>query len=951
MADFTLPRPRRQFGGSLNIPGYARALPNAYGTDTYQAGIPQDRESTLSRVTPEPIGMAGPSPGMPSDKANNQLRAEQSAALAAHAQYRQRLNTLGDMNQVRQNDLKLAENLLIATDPQMDKSVRKFMLAGLSSAVGVDPKGEYSKNLQAMVMQLQPENLEAMRMAFVPDIQNAPPGSISKGLEGLFNGSIPVENVMKQVKIDQQNRLAAGAAATEPPPEQLMGAPAPAAAPAAPAATPRVPGAGVTAVAGRAAPGTGGLAGLAQVTQPPPTAEVAQLSRPSIDQPGAQVGGGTIEVTPGAPAEGGGEPPAEPVTPQAPRPQGAPPVSTPPAEGGGFYPSVAAAAEAAGAGVTAPGPEIGTDIEPSPPPPGPPPAGVTDVGAAYGAPGTAQAAGSAGAGAAQQVTAPITTGAVPAMPAPVTGPAGATTPQPPAAPAPAGQAPAAPAAPPGAITAEEANRSVLGLPQIVEPKEGAPPPKTEAEFRSTAPPLPKPGERDETGKLVGAPDLTEPSYVTQKVRELNANPPPREKTPNLQPLDPDKRPEEDQPFPNSVKQFFPHLLDPRLTYSLGDAQRAIPNASNDKEWVKEVRKEGPAAQNSYYEIVGKSLELQELLKVSTAEGLRGGFHPEFKTPWGSFNFGEWNQGGWTSFTERAKAYLGDSKMTQPEIEDAFNRARQFAQKHSEGKSLTGEEKSILEARIESVYIGLISAKAIAQNNNSKQIANQDFKNAEREVGNLLNTGPQAMALNQANTQSSLQAAQRKFAAVSGDANMPVSFANMNSAERTTAIERAIRLGPQSAVPPSVLKELLHADQDARNPGKREYLTRTGNLEEDYTAAKQAKLGEEDTRKKAGELRAQAHEERAQRQEVRQERAAALAELRFEAQQARQQRQEMAQAFSRIAAALSKGAHMPSMGAPSMGGEQDSSAFRLTPTPQRTPPRPPGVSWQRPKMGK
>jgi len=902
MADYTLPRGRRQFGGSLNIPGMARRLPNAYGTDAYQAGVPQDRESTLGRLVSPAGSQMTPVPS--SSSANDQLRAEQTQALAQHAQYRQRLSGLEDANQLRQNDLKLAENLLVATDPTMDKAARKFMLAGLSSAVGVDPKGEYSKNIQALVMGLQPENLEALRTAFVPDITSAPPGSVQKGLEGLFNGTIPVENVMKRVKMDQEARAQAGAAATAISPEEQMQHEAGMAAlgqvaQAAPAAT---PGAGTTAVVGRAAPSAtgqlpvGGLAGIAQTGPAAPTEAVAQLSRPSIDQPGAMVGGGTIEVTEAPPL-----PTPEGVPPPAPQ---APPAPAP----AGPAPTVPTAGEVA-SGFTEP--EAETALAPEPP--------------------TSPALMEA-------VQPPVTPeGAAPAAPA-VTGTIPAPAPTP-------GQ--------PESMTVDEANRSVLGLPQIVQPKEGAPPPTREAEFRSTAPPLPKPGQRDETGKLVGAPDVTEPSYVTQKVRDLNveAAASPRQKTPNLQPLEPKDRPEEDQPLPNSVKQFFPHLLDPKQTYNLGDAQRAIPNASSDPEWVKEVRKEAPAAQNSTYEIVSKSLELQELLKVSTAEGLRGGFHPEFKTPWGSFNFGDWNQGGWTSFTERAKAYLGDSKMTQPEIEDAFNRARQFAQKHSEGKSLTGEEKSILEARIESVYIGLISAKAIAQNNNSKQIANQDFKNAEREVGNLLNTGPQAMALNQANTQSSLQAAQRKFAAVSGDANMPVSFANMNSAERTTAIERAIRLGPQSAVPPSVLKELLHADQDARNPGKREYLTRTGNLEEDYTAAKQAKLGEEDTRKKAGELRAQAHEERAQRQEVRQERAAALAELRFEAQQARQQRQEMAQAFSRIAAALSKGAHMPSMGAPSMGGEQDSSAFRLTPTPQRTPPRPPGVSWQRPKMGK
>src|SRR5262245_13897580 len=117
MADYTLPRGRRQFGGSLNIPGMARRLPNAYGTDAYQAGVTQDRESTLGRLVSPAGSQMTPVPS--SSSANDQLRAEQTQALAQHAQYRQRLSGLEDANQLRQNDLKLAENLLVATDPTM----------------------------------------------------------------------------------------------------------------------------------------------------------------------------------------------------------------------------------------------------------------------------------------------------------------------------------------------------------------------------------------------------------------------------------------------------------------------------------------------------------------------------------------------------------------------------------------------------------------------------------------------------------------------------------------------------------------------------------------------------------------------------------------------------------------------------------------------------------------
>jgi len=363
-----------------------------------------------------------------------------------------------------------------------------------------------------------------------------------------------------------------------------------------------------------------------------------------------------------------------------------------------------------------------------------------------------------------------------------------------------------------------------------------------------------------------------------------------------------------------------------------DAQKLVPNASNDKEWVKEVRTEGTAAQNSAYELIDASTDLQEMVKIARGEGMLGGAHFEIKSPWGNFDLGKWTQGSWDSFLERAKTYLGDSNMSPSEIDGAVNRARDLANQQLMGSSLDATQRSIVQARLEASYLRVASAIGIALNNNSKQFSNKDFQVGEGVAGNITLTGPQNMALNQENTRRGLNSAQQKLISLSGDPNMPINWANMPADQRTAIVERMVRLGKDNNVSPDIAKQIYQAEHDNKNPGQARYLDRTGNTDEDYGKARQTEA--QVTKKYAEETQRRA-------EETHQLNFQKYVDAKIEAQrrEALAQQQAFAQAFQHIGQMLANSIKMPSMPSVNLGaGGEDTGAFRINPAPQRTPPR-------------
>jgi hypothetical protein len=355
MADYTLPARRRNQStpaptlpvltlpgmgqrSQAGVEGFLTQLPAQMGSGTpaYQAGIDQSRGGEAAQA-------AG---GMVENM--TALRNAQEQSLAAHKAYREGLQRTQQQVDTRNNDLRLAQNLLIATDPNADKAVRKFMLQGLSNAVGVDPKGKYSQDLQKMIMGMSPEALEALRGTFANDITNADPGVIQKQLGALFSGDIPIENVIGQVKQHQEAKAAAASALTSP------GLPLTSGAPAGGVAASSVDPA--TAAAGEAAG-----AGPAPRVDPTKRQQVIEAAGLVPAPPGTPPAAEAPPVPP-TPPDVGPAPQAEPVsppissepflpgdtgaTPPPASPTPTPPVGAPPA----VEPAAAAAGQAAGAG-------------------------------------------------------------------------------------------------------------------------------------------------------------------------------------------------------------------------------------------------------------------------------------------------------------------------------------------------------------------------------------------------------------------------------------------------------------------------------------------------------------------------------------------------------------------------------------------------------------------------
>ena len=209
----TLPGQSMNAPGGGGIEGFLSQLPPsmAAGTPSYRAGVDQSQAAA---------GAGGPGDAsllIKQQTSELDLDPNQAAALEQHQVYAQGLQATQDQVNIRKNDLKLAENMLTATDPGVDKAVRKFMLQGLSSAAGVDPKGEYSQQIQKMILGMNPESLEALRSTFGGDIKTSPPGAIQEQIGAVFSGQMPVENIIANVKQHQQAAAEARAALTSEP--------------------------------------------------------------------------------------------------------------------------------------------------------------------------------------------------------------------------------------------------------------------------------------------------------------------------------------------------------------------------------------------------------------------------------------------------------------------------------------------------------------------------------------------------------------------------------------------------------------------------------------------------------------------------------------------------------------------------------------------------------------
>ena len=907
-----LPRltlPGQSMNSSAGVESFLNQLPpQMQGTDRYRAGVPaQDMDTSAF--------MRDSSARTPSDDA---LRFQQTQALAAHKDYRDKLQATQQQVNTRQDDLRVANNMLIATDPAVDKSVRKFMLRGLSEAVGVDPKGDYSKRMQEMVLSMNPESLEAMRSTFGDDIRTSGPGEIQQKLKGLFDGTIPVENVLANVEAEMQRRQMLGAAMTAPaePVEAQPSAETPPPGSITPTAAP------VTARVGKAAPSA----------QVPPTAATPM---PSVDVPGNVIAG--IEMTPGT-----GEPiPPEPELPEPPQPPM--PVDTAtlsdmgPAgvPSGGEGPPVQRPDIAAAHGAIPSAGTAGTGAALQQPPPGP-----QDVGAAHGgapAPTAPPAAAStvetlmppAGAditSAYGGVPPPTTTGAVPAAPA----------------------AGAAPTAPPTSMTAEEANRSVMGG---LDPAEAARLGTSGQPALSDVGPSPEQPLSPEAAISKVAPQDSETTTREEhanKILELNARPP-TQPTQGLRYVKPEDRDLQDRPVAREVTSLIPGL-DPKKTYHHSDIAEVAPRANDSKEYIAEVRKVSKEAYESAFDTAKASMEHGLLLESARQGKLLGGADMTINIPYVGRVGIPSTAGEVTSLWERMKsgAALDGAKVSDGMYDKVREEASRFAAKQLAGKELTGSEEATLQAMLESSFLKMAFANARANNNGGKQITDKDLQAGMAQSGNAKLTAEQNIALNRSNTDSAMSKATRSLNEVLGG-QIPLNWDKMSPEDRSRIIQLHTLLGNNSPLDPSTFKAISQSQVDYNNekqgikPDASRFLRPQGDTEEHYRRSQQSELSTKYTHEQNVEARA------AREAQLREETHALQQQKYIDARmdkmraEAEAQRKQFAQALQHVAAQLQHAIKGMSMPAASVGGgEQDTGAFRMTPTPQRAPPRVGGV---------
>lgn len=994
MADFTLPRPRRRQSeipptslpvlpvgrmqsSQPGVDGFLTRLPASIGsgTPTYQAGIDQSRE-----------GQAAQAAGGMADQMV-ELRREQDAALAKHKQYREGLKAAQQQVDTRNNDLRLAQNLLIATDPNVDKAVRKFMLSGLSQAAGVDPKGEYSQNLQKMVLGMTPEALEALRGSFGDDITNSPPGAIQQQLNSLFSGDTPIENVIGQVKKHQETKAAAAAALTAPGLPLTSGASASGAAP--------IP---EGAVAEGAAELAGGAGTAPAVTPPSPQQRQAVIAAAGMTDPSVAAAGeaaGTPAVTPPpAPVE---PPPEVPIPPSTPIDVGeGPATTTPPPQPEAptapaaptVDPSIAAAGEAAGAGATA------TTTPPTAATPPPEPTSrmeipeslrkaaeetgdkllldaiakidqrnaVLDSDASHRrAAGTAAAPGGKASAADPSVAAAGAAAGTPGAPAGE----GAPAPSPQAAelgkildvdPEKAGlldsfmERPAVKAITDYILGPDvvQAAKDISGYKSPEERK------AKDAEVEAANTETRKKASEAREAAAAAAPSPGERAQMTlRQANEFNRR--------NTEPADPSlrfvekkDRPDEQQDLPAIYKTALAPWLDRNTKYTVGDTQSFAPGITIDKETEKEVRKAVVHRDTNKTELYDAANNIFELLALKGGEKLTGGvtLSPGW-TITGVLGLGgvETNPAAQAARNARIKASGG---FTDEQYDNGIKYYKEKIQDQLMGHypGMSNERKLEVGTALASELMRLEAQVAIQQNP-GRAPTDADREAARRMVGNM-NFSPEEMYSSirkvVQNTDTRLSA---EVGSQLGRPELGSSMAVLPREARDRFLELHPKLAEQGRpllTPQQIrdMQEQNRKEDDAAKgvpPRDNDYLVTKGGVRpEHYDKAHQAEL----TVKEARDVRAQGiQEERltlAKEQFKHELEKYDAAQKRQSMLDARHAQEKMAAAFQHIGAMIAgsvKGISGGGGSGISAGGE-DTSVFRIAPPPQRQAPRVGGV---------
>ena len=92
--------------------------------------------------------------------------------------------------ETRKADLDFAQGFSKVFDPAVPKSARRFLLGSMASRIGVDPKSQQFKDMDALVSGLDDETLDSLRGTIAAMVPDAQPGQIVDFAKTIMSGKM-----------------------------------------------------------------------------------------------------------------------------------------------------------------------------------------------------------------------------------------------------------------------------------------------------------------------------------------------------------------------------------------------------------------------------------------------------------------------------------------------------------------------------------------------------------------------------------------------------------------------------------------------------------------------------------------------------------------------------------------------------------------------------------------
>lgn len=179
------------------LPGEIRQRRSANAASLY------DDQAQMGVVSPplprQPVATPQPSSGVPTPPGGvaSPVTAPSGQQPSRLSEYIQGQQQQRQMLAARGQDLQLANNLVRSLDPSMPKGFRQLGLRQVSQMLGIDPKGDRSKELINTLSSLDPQSLEGMRRGIVSATDEMQPGQLTEITRGILTGQVPPDQLLQ----------------------------------------------------------------------------------------------------------------------------------------------------------------------------------------------------------------------------------------------------------------------------------------------------------------------------------------------------------------------------------------------------------------------------------------------------------------------------------------------------------------------------------------------------------------------------------------------------------------------------------------------------------------------------------------------------------------------------------------------------------------------------------